>query len=196
MSNTTGSSTSSNIDSRTIEPNEDNENAPTVDANFTTPYQTHDPMAQSRPSALQRHTERLHNLREQEQDIAPQQDKIQAMIEALEIRHQTYMGVKGAHLINPRPVAAETPGPHRLMSKADRPEDLAYKQKQEAQQQAEQKQAEAQTTQADSAEKTLLSVFQSLTKVIGDNNKHLHSSDISEPTKFDGTDSHWDDWYL
>jgi hypothetical protein len=34
------------------------------------------------------------------------------------------------------------------------------------------------------------------TKVLKDNNKHLHSSDISEPTKFDGTNSNWDDWFL
>jgi hypothetical protein len=41
-----------------------------------------------------------------------------------------------------------------------------------------------------------MNVFQSLTKVLSDNNKHLHSSDVTEPAKFDGQDSQWDDWYL
>ncbi len=42
----------------------------------------------------------------------------------------------------------------------------------------------------------LLSVFQSLTKVLKDNNQHLQSSDVTEPTKFNGLDTQWDDFYL
>ncbi len=41
-----------------------------------------------------------------------------------------------------------------------------------------------------------MNVFKSLTKVISDNNKQLHSSDVTELAKFDGHDSQWDDWYF
>jgi len=42
----------------------------------------------------------------------------------------------------------------------------------------------------------MMNVFKSLTKVLSDNNKQLHSNDVSDPPKFNGQDSHWDDWYL
>ncbi len=42
----------------------------------------------------------------------------------------------------------------------------------------------------------LLTVFQSLTKVLKDNNQHLQSSDVTEATKFNGLDTQWDDFYL
>jgi hypothetical protein len=42
----------------------------------------------------------------------------------------------------------------------------------------------------------MVNVFKSLTKVLSDNNKQLHSNDVSDPSKFNGQDSHWDDWYL
>jgi hypothetical protein len=93
-----------------------------------------------------------------------------------------------------RPTPTETPGPHRLLPKSERPADLAYKQQQVEQQQAEQLQAEAQQDPGpDTPEKALMTVFQSLTKVLSGNNKHLHSSDVTEPAKFDGHDSQWDD---
>ncbi len=56
---------------------------------------------------------------------------------------------------------------------------------------------------------TLITTFVSLTSlilislidylvstVLSDNNKQLHSTDVSDPPKFVGHDSHWDDWYL
>ncbi len=46
------------------------------------------------------------------------------------------------------------------------------------------------------AQDEILNIFKSLTKVFNDNNKHLQSSDLSEPTKFNGLDTHWDDFYL
>jgi hypothetical protein len=36
----------------------------------------------------------------------------------------------------------------------------------------------------------------SLTKVLKDNNQHLQSSDVTEPTKFNGLHTQWDDFYL
>ena len=42
----------------------------------------------------------------------------------------------------------------------------------------------------------MVNVFKSLTKVLADNNKQLHSNDVTDPPKFNGQDSHWDDWYL
>ncbi len=38
-------------------------------------------------------------------------------------------------------------------------------------------------------ENAMLTIFQSLTKVLKENNQHLHSSDVTEPTKFNGLDT-------
>ena len=42
----------------------------------------------------------------------------------------------------------------------------------------------------------MVNIFKSLTKVLADKNKQLHSNDVTDPPKFNGQDSHWDDWYL
>jgi hypothetical protein len=118
------------------------------------------------------------------------------MLAHLEFQRQEYMH-REFSLTPSRPPITETPGSHRLPQKADRPEDIAYINLQEEQQEAEQQQAEAQqNTGPDSPEKALMSVFQSLTKVLSDNNKYLHSSDVTEPAKCNGSDSQWEDWYL
>jgi hypothetical protein len=59
-------------------------------------------------------------------------------------------------------------------------------------------QTESEMGQHDSpaSNEALLTVFQSLTKVLKDNNQHLQSSDVTEPTKFNGLDTQWDDFYL
>jgi len=204
MSTATNSSSSSN------DKQDANRELPVVDGlhePFETPYLT--TAADKGQAAIQRHAATIRKLKEQERDIAEQHEKLQDMIDALESRRQEYMELEFNHALASRKrdspttpnVPTETPGPHRLQPKAERPEDLAYKTKQAEQQQAEQAQAaqtEAHTDNltAASPEQALLNVFSSLTQVLKDNNKHLHSSDISEPTKFDGTDSHWDDWYL
>jgi hypothetical protein len=97
--------------------------------------------------------------------------------------------------IPPVPATVETPGPHRLHLKPERPEDVAYRAKI-----AEQKNAEAVMEQGesppDTPEKEMMNIFQALTKVLKDNNQHLQSSDVTDPTKFTGLDTQWDDWYL
>jgi hypothetical protein len=42
----------------------------------------------------------------------------------------------------------------------------------------------------------LLTIFKSLTQVLQNNNDHLQSNDVSEPTKFNGLDTQWDNIYL
>ncbi len=91
-------------------------------------------------------------------------------------------------------VLTETPGPHRLQTKPERPEDIAYRAKLEEQINAEK--AMGQQEHPMDSPDALLSVFQSLTKVLKDNNQHLQSSDVTEPTKFNGLDTQWDDFYL
>jgi hypothetical protein len=177
--------------------NEDLEGQPIVEG-LTDPFETPSiPVAASQgQAAIHRHAATIRKLKEQEQEIATQQNKIQVMLAQLDFQRQEYMH-REFNLPPSRPPMQETPGPHRLQQKADRPEDVAYKNLQEEQQQAEQQQAEAQQhTGPDSPEKALMSVFQSLTKVLSDNNKHLHSSDVTEPGKFNGSDSQWEDWYL
>ncbi len=196
MSKTTDSATSSPIDQRTLDI-EDTDGPPIVEG-MTDPFET--PSIQTAASqgqaAIHRHAATIRKLKEQEQEIETQQNKIQAMLAHLELQRQEYMH-REFSLPPPRPLIPETPGPHRLQQKADRPEDVAYKNLQEEQQQAEQQQAEAQqNTGPNSPEKALMSVFLSLTKVLSDNNKPLHSSDVTEPAKFNGSDSQWEDWYL
>jgi hypothetical protein len=89
----------------------------------------------------------------------------------------------------------ESPGPHCLQPKPERPADIAYRQKLEQQRHAEfalNDSAEDSTNSPDQ----LLTIFKSLTKVLQNNNDHLQSSDVSEPTKFTGLDTQWDDFYL
>ncbi len=70
--------------------------------------------------------------------------------------------------------------------KPERPEDIAYRAKLVEQQHAEEAMGQIDTTASQDA---LLSVFQSLTKVLKDNNQHLQSNDVTEPTKFNGLDT-------
>ncbi len=77
--------------------------------------------------------------------------------------------------------------------KPERPEDIAYRAKLAEQQHAEEAMGNQDSPASNEA---LLSVFQSLTKVLKDNNQHLQSSDVTEPTKFNGLDTQWDDFYL
>jgi hypothetical protein len=104
-------------------------------------------------------------------------------------RNKGYANRQHVTSLEPR-LPIETPGPHRLLPRADRPEDLAFWQKLREQQQAEQ--------ESDSPQDEMINVFKSLTKVLSDNNKHLNPNDVSEPPNFFGFDSQcqWDDWYL
>jgi hypothetical protein len=93
------------------------------------------------------------------------------------------------------PNGTESPGPHCLQPKPERPADIAYKQKLEQQRQAESVLTDT-TEQSPNSPDQLLTIFKSLTKVLQDNNHHLQSSDVSEPIKFNGLDTQWDDFYL
>ncbi len=78
--------------------------------------------------------------------------------------------------------------------KLERPEDIAFRAKLEEQESTEK--AMGQHEHPMDSPDALLSVFQSLTKVLKDNNQHLQSSDVTEPTKFNGLDTQWDAFYL
>ena len=93
------------------------------------------------------------------------------------------------------PTVTKSPGPHCLQPKPERPADIAYKQKLEQQRQAESVLTDT-TEQSPNSPDQLLTIFKSLTKVLQDNNHHLQSSDVSEPIKFNGLDTQWDDFYL
>ncbi len=84
----------------------------------------------------------------------------------------------------------ETPGPHRLQPRPERPADITYREQQKQQEEAEKDQA---NTTVSSSQDEIVNVFKSLTKVLSDNNKQLHSNDVFDPPKFHGQDSQWDD---
>jgi hypothetical protein len=163
---------------------------PIVDA-LTTPFQ---------PNSIRAHAATLRKLKEQERKIKEQQRQIQELTFGMAIKEAHVQNLQHAATISRTPslppalsAITETPGPHRLQPKPERPEDIAYKAKL-----AEQKYAESEMGQHDSpaSNEALLTVFQSLTKVLKDNNQHLQSSDVTEPTKFNGLDTQWDDFYL
>ena len=134
----------------------------------------------------------LKEIQDRENEILQQEEEIQNLMQSLAMKKR-YLTTR-QHAKSPEPrLPAETPGPHRLQPRPERPADVAYRQQQEQQQAAE----NARTTpQASSTQDDILTVFKSLTKVLSDNNKKLHSNDVTDPIKFTGLDSHWDDWYL
>ena len=148
---------------------------------------------------IKKHAETLKKLKSQEKEIRQQQQQIDELNFELSIKDAHMQNIRNETKIPITPslppalAASETPGPHRLQMKPERPEDIAYRAKLAEQQHAE----EAMGNQdSPASQDALLSVFQSLTKVLKDNNQHLQSSDVTEPTKFNGLDTQWDDFYL
>ena len=142
----------------------------------------------------------LRKIQEQEQELKKQQRRIQELEFSIAIHDAHTQNIKDCERIPLTPSlppvpTVETPGPHRLHLKPERSEDVAYRAKM-----AEQKNAEAvmdqQGSPPDTPEKEMMNIFQALTKVLKDNNQHLQSSDVTDPTKFNGLDTQWDDFYL
>jgi hypothetical protein len=72
-----------------------------------------------------------------ELDIVQQEQEIASLILSLESKKSEYSQMQRAVLPDPR-LPIETPGPHRLQPRPDRPEDIAFKQKLREQEHAEQ----------------------------------------------------------
>ncbi len=126
-----------------------------------------------------------------ELDIIQDEQDIQQLLNSLALKKQAYTQQQRTQ--SPVLIVPESAGPHRLQPRPERPQDVAYRQ-----QQLDQAQAEQQTSSTRDAysQDEMMNVFKSLTKVLSDNNKQLYSNDVSDPPKFNGQDSHWDDWYL
>ena len=176
------------------EPNVDFESVDSpIVTSLTTPY----PQASG---SVRGTVNSLRKIQEQEQELKKQQRRIQELEFSIAIHEAHTQNIQqGAQIpltpsLPPVPTV-ETPGPHRLQLKPERPEDVAYRAKIE-----EQKNAEAVMEQGesppDTPEKEMMNIFQALTKVLKDNNQHLQSSDVTDPTKFNGLDTQWDDFYL
>jgi hypothetical protein len=134
----------------------------------------------------------LKDIQARETEILQQDEEIQALMQSLAMKKRDLTTRQQVKSPEPR-LPAETPGPHRLQPRPERPVDVAYRQQQEQQQAAENERTQ---THASPTQDDIRTVFKSLTKVLSDNNKQLHSNDVSDPLKFTGLDSHWDDWYL
>ena len=108
-----------NFDSDTIE-------SPTV--TLTTPFPQ---------SAIRTHAAPLRKLQEAEKEIKAQQRKIQELTFTIAIQDAHTQNVQASEQISRTPSAppalTETPGPHRLLMKPERPEDAAYRAKLEEQ---------------------------------------------------------------
>jgi len=171
------------------DPNFDSDVVDSPVVTLTTPY----PQASG---SVRNQVASLRKIQEQEQEIKKQQRKIQELEFSIAIHDAHTQNIKAREQIPHTPSApTKTPGPHRLQIKPDRPEDVAYRAKIEEQMSAE-KAMGNDADQTNNPEKAMLTIFQSLTKVLKDNNQHLQSSDVTEPTKFNGLDTQWDDFYL
>ena len=182
---------SSSVDIRTAdntERNIDRDNIteiPFVDA-MNTPFQSH---------SIRASVTTLRKLKEQEKEIKEKQRQIEELHFDLSIKQAQVLNLQHAATIPRTPSLppantnlTETPGPHRLQTKPERLEDIAFRAKLEEQESAEKAMGQHEHTIA-TQDEALLSVFQSLTKVLKDNNQHLQSSDVTEPTKFNGLDT-------
>ncbi len=79
----------------------------------------------------------------------------------------------------------ETPGPHRLQERAQRPEDPDYQERVRQQTSQENQQHEAQPA----PDRNMLEFMKQLAKAMKDTN----TSDLTEPSKFSGADHNWDE---
>ncbi len=133
----------------------------------------------------------MRKLQEQEREIKAQQRRIEELTFTIVIQDAHTENRKASDRISSTPSAppapTETPGPHRLQLKPERPEDVAYRTKLEEQTSAEK--AMGQREEKVDPKNTMMTIFQSLTKVLKENNQHLQSSDVTEPTKFNGLDT-------
>ena len=121
-----------NIVMTTMDPNFDSDivDSPIV-TSLTTPY----PQASG---SVRTHVASLRKIQEQEQEIRKQQRKIQELEFSIAIQDAHTQNIKASDKIPNTPSApTETPGPHRLQMKPERPEDVAYRTRLEEQSSAE-----------------------------------------------------------
>ena len=117
--------------------------------------------------------------------IKEDENAIEQLRDSLALKKQAYTQQQRTQ--SPVLRVPESPGPHRLQPRPERPQDVAYRQ-----QQIDQAHAEQNTSSQDemTPQDEMVNIFKSLTKVLSDNNKQLHSNDVTDPPKFNGQDSH------
>jgi hypothetical protein len=117
---------------RETDPNFDSNNIESPIVTLTTPFPN---------SAIRTHAATLRKLQEQEREIKAQQRRIEELTFTIAIQDAHTEQRKTSDQISSAPSAlpalTETPGPHRLQSKPERPEDIAYRVKMEEQKNAE-----------------------------------------------------------
>jgi hypothetical protein len=130
-------------------------------------------------------TEALRKIKMQREQIRKLQRQLQRSTEALQDSEQNNVALHDtlqATLNSPvLQRALETPGPHRLQERAQRPEDIAYQER--LQQQSEREQAQQEHAQQDNVTnqpQMMLELEKQLAKAMKDTN----TSDITEPSKF------------
>jgi hypothetical protein len=174
--------------------NNDNENGAELPILVASVLET----PESQPS-LRSHMSTLKKLQQKEKELQQQLQHIQELEFTIAIQESHKRNLIHGQSISCFPSAlpgdTETPRPHRSQVKPERPEDITCRQKLEQQHQAEYVMDETIET-ANRQPDQLMNIFKSLTKVLQFNNLHLQSSDVSEPTKFNESDTQWDNFYL
>jgi hypothetical protein len=179
----------SNMPTEPTEPNDlhDQDDAPIIDGLHSSSDNRTPSGQESKPSS----TEALRTIKTQREQIRKLQRQLQRPTEALYESEQTNVDLHDtlqATLTSPViQCALETPGPHRLQARAQRPEDITYQER--LQQQSEREQAQQENTQHDPSThqpQMMLDIVKQLAKAM----KETNHSDITEPSKFSGADHH------
>ena len=159
---------------------------PLIDA-LDGPDQT--PLSNSTSTKKKIPSEALKKIRDQQALIKQLQRQLEQTSEALQDSEHNKAEINDllhATLNSPGPTRPlETPGPHRLQERAQRPEDIEYQNKLRQQTTQENQQHAAQP------DHNLLKFMKQLAKAMKDTN----TSDLTEPSKFSGADHHWDEWH-
>jgi hypothetical protein len=90
-----------------------------------------------------------------ELDIIQDEKAIQKLLESLALKKQAYTQQPSTH--SPVLIVPESPGPHRLQPRPERPQDVAYRQQQLDQAQAEQ---QTSSTRDTNSQDEMMNVFQ------------------------------------
>ncbi len=158
-----------------------NEDMPIIDA-LTSSDQTPHPSTVSRKTP----SEALRKMKAQQTLIKQLQRQLQQTSDALEDseHHKAELNeLLQATLNSPAPTRPrETPGPHRLQARAQRPEDIAYQERLHEQSEGEQDQNAHTSHDTQQPPPMMLDLVKQLAKAMKDTNP----SDITEPSKFSG----------
>ena len=152
------------------------------------------PMPNSTSAKKKIPSEALKKIRDQQTLIKQLQRQLEQTSDALtdseNNKAELHELLQATLIPSPQTSPLETPGPHRLQERAQRPEDTEYQERLRQQTTQEHQQQAAQPDPSDQ-DRNMLQFMTQLAKAMKDTN----TSDLTEPSKFSGADHNWDEWH-